>query len=158
MKRIPIPAGNRNGLTSFPVGLVFLAMTATFSLSGCTESQSSPAQAKAFAAATTAKQAETVAAPAAAAFAKTSSAAETAAKVANKTYTSARAEAKSPKGRYLAGEDPAYAKRCGWPVKCAEPLPGSILPRKRIVAYYGIHFPNGWAPLENFRRTTCCAA
>ena len=39
--------------------------------------------------------------------------------------------------KYNAGEDPDYAKKCGWPVKCPEPLPGSILPRKRIVAYYG---------------------
>ncbi len=37
----------------------------------------------------------------------------------------------------MAGEDPEYAKRCGWPVKYPPPLPGSILPQKRIVAYYG---------------------
>ena len=41
------------------------------------------------------------------------------------------------KARYLAGEDPGYAKRCGWPVAYPPPLPGSILPQKRIVAYYG---------------------
>ena len=41
------------------------------------------------------------------------------------------------KVRYLAGEDPGYAKRCGWPVAYPPPLPGSILPYKRIVAYYG---------------------
>jgi len=41
------------------------------------------------------------------------------------------------KVKYLAGEDPAYAKRCGWPVHGPPPLPGSILPHKRIVAYYG---------------------
>ncbi len=46
-------------------------------------------------------------------------------------------ENKSSKVKYLAGEDPEYAKRCGWPVKLAPPLPGSILPQKRIVAYYG---------------------
>jgi hypothetical protein len=39
--------------------------------------------------------------------------------------------------KYLAGEDPDFAKRCGWPVEFPEPLPGSILPNKRIVAYYG---------------------
>jgi hypothetical protein len=44
---------------------------------------------------------------------------------------------KAPKVKYLAGEDPEYAKRCGWPVKYPPPLPGSILPYKRIVAYYG---------------------
>jgi 2-hydroxychromene-2-carboxylate isomerase len=43
----------------------------------------------------------------------------------------------APKVKYLAGEDPRYAKRCGWPVKGPPTLPGSILPYKRIVAYYG---------------------
>jgi hypothetical protein len=41
------------------------------------------------------------------------------------------------KVKYLAGEDPDYAKKCGWPVKNPATLPGSILPEKRIVAYYG---------------------
>jgi hypothetical protein len=39
--------------------------------------------------------------------------------------------------KYFAGEDPEYAKSYGWPVVDAEPLPGAILPAKRIVAYYG---------------------
>jgi hypothetical protein len=39
--------------------------------------------------------------------------------------------------KYLAGEDPEYAKRRGWPVQGSPPLPGAILPHKRIVAYYG---------------------
>jgi hypothetical protein len=46
-------------------------------------------------------------------------------------------ETKGPKVKYLAGEDPGFAKRKGWPVTCPAPLPGSILPYKRIVAYYG---------------------
>jgi hypothetical protein len=48
-----------------------------------------------------------------------------------------RAEIAAPKIKYNAGEDPEYASRCGWPVKCPAPLPGSILPQKRIVAFYG---------------------
>jgi len=44
---------------------------------------------------------------------------------------------KSPKVKYLTGEDPEYAKKRGWPVKGPSPLPGSLLPHKRIVAYYG---------------------
>jgi hypothetical protein len=44
---------------------------------------------------------------------------------------------KVPKIKYKAGEDPEYAKRRGWPVKGPAPLPGAILPHKRIVAYYG---------------------
>ncbi|MSM38538.1 MAG: hypothetical protein GJT30_02795 [Geobacter sp.] len=48
-----------------------------------------------------------------------------------------RAEITAPKSKYLAGEDPEFAKRQGWPVKTPALLPGSILPGKRIVAYYG---------------------
>ncbi|MCL4502540.1 MAG: hypothetical protein M1438_11935 [Deltaproteobacteria bacterium] len=43
----------------------------------------------------------------------------------------------APPGKYNAGEDPEYAKKCGWPVETQQTLPGSILPGKRIVAYYG---------------------
>ena len=42
-----------------------------------------------------------------------------------------------PKVKYDTGEDPEFAQKCGWPVKYPPPLPGSILPAKRIVAYYG---------------------
>ncbi|HTP64810.1 MAG TPA: hypothetical protein VMJ66_05420, partial [Geobacteraceae bacterium] len=47
------------------------------------------------------------------------------------------AKGKAPKIIYNAGEDPEFAKKCGWPVKCPPPLPGSVLPEHRIVAYYG---------------------
>jgi hypothetical protein len=43
----------------------------------------------------------------------------------------------APKVKYETGEDPEFAKKCGWPVKSPPPLAGSILPAKRIVAYYG---------------------
>ncbi|MCG2771275.1 MAG: hypothetical protein L6277_04190 [Desulfobacterales bacterium] len=46
-------------------------------------------------------------------------------------------ETPDSKVKYNAGEDPEYAKQRGWPVQCPPPLPGSILPEKRIVAYYG---------------------
>jgi len=39
--------------------------------------------------------------------------------------------------KYNAGEDPGVALRKGWPKKYPTPLQGSILPQKRIVAYYG---------------------
>ena len=42
-----------------------------------------------------------------------------------------------PKVKYNAGEDPDYAAKKGWPVKSPEALNGAILPKKRIVAYYG---------------------
>ncbi|MBJ6725974.1 hypothetical protein [Geomesophilobacter sediminis] len=42
-----------------------------------------------------------------------------------------------PKVKYQAGEDPEFAAKKGWPVKGPQTLPGSILPQKRIVAYYG---------------------
>jgi hypothetical protein len=41
------------------------------------------------------------------------------------------------KSRFNAGEDPEFARKKGWPKKYPAPLPGSILPAKRIVAYYG---------------------
>jgi len=49
----------------------------------------------------------------------------------------AEAELTAPKVKYNAGEDPDFARRSGWPVNGPAPLPGSILPGKRIVAYYG---------------------
>ncbi len=39
--------------------------------------------------------------------------------------------------KYKNGENPDFARKCGWPVTIPPPLPDSILPRKRIVAYYG---------------------
>jgi hypothetical protein len=66
------------------------------------------------------------------AFSATSSAVRKAAALAN--TSSART---APKIKYNAGENPEFAKQCGWPVNCPTPLPGSILPNKRIVAYYG---------------------
>jgi hypothetical protein len=47
------------------------------------------------------------------------------------------ADSTAPKVKYRAGENPDFAKEKGWPVICPAPLPGSILPEKRIVAYYG---------------------
>jgi hypothetical protein len=43
----------------------------------------------------------------------------------------------APTKKYNAGEDPEFAAQHGWPVKAPPALPGSILPHKRIVAYYG---------------------
>jgi hypothetical protein len=56
---------------------------------------------------------------------------ETGAKSASTAVTTTR------KVKCNAGEDPEFAQQKGWPVKYPAPLPGSILPRKRIVAYYG---------------------
>ena len=47
------------------------------------------------------------------------------------------AAATAPKSNYRAGESPDFAAQKGWPVKTPAALPGSILPQKRIVAYYG---------------------
>lgn len=41
------------------------------------------------------------------------------------------------KTNYRSGENPDFAAQKGWPVKSPALLPGSILPQKRIVAYYG---------------------
>jgi hypothetical protein len=42
-----------------------------------------------------------------------------------------------PKPKFLHGEDPEFAQKYGWPIKYPQPLPGAIVPNKRIIAYYG---------------------
>jgi hypothetical protein len=42
-----------------------------------------------------------------------------------------------PRPRYRAGEDPDLARSMGWPVAAPLPLPGALLPDRRIVCYYG---------------------
>lgn len=51
--------------------------------------------------------------------------------------STAKVTVSTPNIKYQAGENPEFARLKGWPVKFPEPLPGSILPKKRIVAYYG---------------------
>ena len=65
--------------------------------------------------------------------------------------TSAKAPA-APKIKYNAGEDPEYAKRKGWPVNYPAPLPGSIIPSKRIVAYYGNPLSKKMGALGEFEK------
>lgn len=50
---------------------------------------------------------------------------------------SAAADSAVQKPKYNAGENPEFARQMGWPVNAPKPLPGSILPDKRIVCYYG---------------------
>jgi hypothetical protein len=69
-----------------------------------------------------------------AAFAATTSATRKAAAFAAQTSAARKA---APKIKYNAGEDPEFAKKHGWPVVTPPLLTGSILPQKRIVAYYG---------------------
>jgi hypothetical protein len=92
-------------------------------------------------AAKTAKNSNTTSAtPAAASFAPKTTATRAAATFAAKTTALRKAppaEITAPKVKYNSGEDPDFAKKHGWPVNYPAPLPGSILPRKRIVAYYG---------------------
>ena len=102
--------------------LTFIALA----LAGCTGSIGEDAIAK------TQKKAELRASEAA--FAATTSAARKAAVFAAQTSAARKSASKI---KYNSGENPDYAKQCGWPVNCAAPLPGSILPSKRIVAYYG---------------------
>ncbi|HEX2189789.1 MAG TPA: hypothetical protein VHG51_12860, partial [Longimicrobiaceae bacterium] len=45
--------------------------------------------------------------------------------------------ARAGRRKYSAGEDPDYAREMGWPVNAPKPLPGAILPDRRIVCYYG---------------------
>lgn len=67
-------------------------------------------------------------------FSATSSAIRKAAVLASQ---SSATRAAAPKIKYNAGENPEFAKKHGWPVNGPAALPGSILPQKRIVAYYG---------------------
>ncbi|MFH1027941.1 MAG: hypothetical protein V1791_08060 [Pseudomonadota bacterium] len=73
-------------------------------------------------------------APVTTAFSATSSSIRQAAVFASQT---SGANTAAPKIKYNAGENPEFAKNHGWPVKGPAALPGSILPQRRIVAYYG---------------------
>ncbi len=57
-----------------------------------------------------------------------------------------------PKIKYNAGEDPEFAHQMGWPPKVPQPLPGSILPAKRVVAYYGNPFSKKMGVLGEFEK------
>jgi hypothetical protein len=83
------------------------------------------------------------------AFSATSSAIRKAAVLANQTGA---ARAAAPIIKYNAGESPDFAKKYGWPVNCPTPLPGSILPGKRIVAYYGNPLSKKMGALGEFPR------
>jgi hypothetical protein len=95
-------------------------------LTACTEQK--PTAPAATTAGNTASHAEPTA------FSATSSAIRKAAAFA---ANSSSARTAPPKIKYNAGENPEFAEKCGWPVDCPAPLPGSILPHKRIVAFYG---------------------
>jgi len=56
------------------------------------------------------------------------------------------------KYRYNAGEDPEFAKKKGWPKKYPTPLPGSIIPKNRIVAYYGNPLSKRMGVLGEFQK------
>lgn len=66
--------------------------------------------------------------------------------------TRPRAEVSAPKIKYNAGEDPAFAAKSGWPVRTPPLLPGSILPQKRIVAYYGNPLSKRMGALGEFQK------
>lgn len=105
--------------------LLFFALLA---LSACADNKNVAIEVKAKA------QKKTDQRDAEAVFAATTSAARKAARFAAQTSAARKS---APQIKYNAGESPDYARECGWPVGCPAPLPGSILPSKRIVAYYG---------------------
>jgi hypothetical protein len=114
-----------------------LVLAAAFALAGCTNQAHSDQEADKPAAKEAAPASSAPAAPAAPAPAP---AAETPASPGVWPVILEQAPAPESKGgkvKYEAGEDPEFAKRSGWPVKFPPPLPGAILPQKRIVAYYG---------------------
>ncbi|HIJ96014.1 MAG TPA: hypothetical protein HPP94_09835 [Desulfuromonadales bacterium] len=103
-------------------------------LGACSYQEKPSATAGVSAAATPAFSATSSADRTAAVLTATSSATRKAAVLA---ATSSASRTTVPAVKYNAGEDPNFAKKCGWPVPCPTPLPGSLLPAKRIVAYYG---------------------
>ena len=155
----PNTSSNLQSLTLLLLALVALPLT----LSGCKESKSGSQPSGTAAAASlkygTASSAKNAAQPAAVPGAPavpgtptasvTPAGAATAPSASFGQQTSAGHKVKPGKGKgaaetkaapavkYRAGEDPDFAARKGWPVKFPTPLPGSILPQKRIVAYYG---------------------
>ena len=121
-----------------PITLLLAVLALPLTLTGCGENQAGNKPA----AETLKKAAPAPAVQAAAGFAVQTTATRKAAppisnvSTATKATTTAKA-GNAAKTKYNAGEDPDFARQCGWPVKCPAPLPGSILPQKRIVAYYG---------------------
>ncbi len=123
----------------FEAFLPLLVVLIPLAFAACTDSKTAELQAK--------NQKEAERKTAEAAFAATTSATRKAAVFAATTTAARKAAAFAattsatrkvvPLIKYNAGESPDYARQCGWPVKCPQPLPGSILPSKRIVAYYG---------------------
>ena len=121
-------------LFRFPLVLIILLV-----LAGCKEEKAvnpSPAPA----AAATVDKTDPVFTPAGSSFATHSSSTivsggKNSAGVPGKDTAAAAAEAGACPG--VAGEDPEFAKEMGWPVKSPALLPGSILPAKRIITYYG---------------------
>jgi hypothetical protein len=105
--------------------LLFFALLA---LSACADNKNVAIETKAKA------QKESDQRAAEAVFAATTSAARKTARFAAQTSAARKS---APQIKYNAGESPEYARECGWPVGCPAQLPGSILPSKRIVAYYG---------------------
>ncbi len=122
MKEYPVLKSYRN------VCMALLLIFAAPVLVACNDSKNAELQAK------VKKEAELKIA-ADAAFAATTTATRKAAAFA--AQTSAARKAGAPKIKYNAGESPDFASQKGWPVAGPAPLPGSLLPSKRIVAYYG---------------------
>jgi len=111
----------KQSVSSYAVSVACLL----FALSGCTNNKTvEPA----------AKIEKNEPAPVTTAFSATSSSIRQAAVFAAQTSA---AGAAVPRVKYNSGENPEFAKNHGWPVKGPAALPGSILPQKRIVAYYG---------------------
>lgn len=132
------------GMAKIPLSLLALG---TLFLLGCKEAKSNAQQPAPEAVVTKAALATGSSAPvlgprsSAATFAKQTTAAKPQGKKPAEAGSAKdkgkEAAAAAPKIKYQAGEDPDFATKKGWPVPGPEPLPGSLIPKKRIVAYYG---------------------
>ena len=137
---------------------VFLLATLALGLAGCPGQQEKQADARTIQGSTAyaASNNSTIPAPGKKAdFAPVSTATGNTATAPAKTAEQKNAgspKAATSKIKYNAGEDPEFAKQCGWPVNCSKPLPGSILPGKRIVAYYGNPLSKRMGALGEFQK------
>ncbi|HKZ16853.1 MAG TPA: hypothetical protein VJ161_05230 [Geobacteraceae bacterium] len=135
MKQERITMTNRKFPFFVPVTLLLLT-----SLVGCTDEKAQAGNTKSSTAKAANYSTAAPATPAATSFNPNSTATrcdDKAPSAATGAKSGSAAKTTTAKIKYNAGEDPEFAKQRGWPVKCPSALPGSILPQKRIVAYYG---------------------
>ena len=65
-------------------------------------------------------------------------------------------EMAASKGKYNTGEDPEFAKRCGWPVNSPLRCPVRSCPASASSPITATRYPSGWGRWGSTPRTRCC--